>query len=186
MPITPIGAATRRMRKPFGRVQSASVRASGSGRSATVSRPCAIASTRAGVSSSRSRNAAVPPAASNAAMSRALAATIGSAWRRNEAAPARSAVSRAGAGIRPSADEAARAAAAAARSQSVALAGSMCMALSGRHVAGGGPRGEGRSDTCPARRTDGRIAAWRTWRRRHGAIGTAGRAAGDAGAARHR
>ena len=50
MPITPIGVAMRWMRRPFGRVQSASVRPSGSGSSAMSSRPLAIASTRASVS----------------------------------------------------------------------------------------------------------------------------------------
>ncbi len=39
MPITPIGCATRRMRRPFGRVHSASTRFTGSGWAATSSTP---------------------------------------------------------------------------------------------------------------------------------------------------
>ena len=61
---TPSGTRTRRTRKPFGRTHPSATSPTGSGNDATLRRPAAIASTRAGVSRSRSTIAADEPAAS--------------------------------------------------------------------------------------------------------------------------
>ena len=53
-PTTPSGVATRSMTSPFGRVNVASTRPTGSGKSATSSSPRAIASIRTGSRASRS------------------------------------------------------------------------------------------------------------------------------------
>ena len=66
---TPSGTRTRRTRKPFGRTHPSATSPTGSGNDATLRRPAAIASTRAGVSRSRSTIAADEPVASARATS---------------------------------------------------------------------------------------------------------------------
>src|SRR5579859_1386921 len=95
------------MRRPLGRVQSASVRPSGSGRAAMYSRPLAMASTRASVRARRSRKAAVPV---QVARSVALAARISAVRARSDAAMARRAPLRSASELRASTCEAWRAA----------------------------------------------------------------------------
>ncbi len=118
------------MRRPFGRVQSASVRPSGSGSCAMSSSPLAMPSTRASVSVSRSRNAGVPP---QAARSVALAASISPDCTRSAAAIARNAALRSASGKRARICEAARAALAA-RCRCWVASVSMCMAASPLYV----------------------------------------------------
>ena len=112
IPITPMGCATRRMRRPLGRVHSDKTRPTGSGSAATCSRPAAMASIRSGFRARRSRKAGARPSA--AARSAALAARIAGVAARSAAAAAWRAASLAGRGARARSMAAARAARAAA------------------------------------------------------------------------
>ena len=100
-PITPSGVATRSKSSPFGVVQWASTRPTGSARPATASTPSAIAVTRASSRTRRSRKAGVWPAARACATSCALAARMRGAARRSSAAMARKAPSFCAAGRAP-------------------------------------------------------------------------------------
>src|SRR5262245_40343186 len=93
---TPIGTRTCAISRPFGRRQAAMLSPTGSGRAAISSRPRAIASMRAGVSVSRSMNAAASPAARARATSLALASSSAASAPRSPAAAARRAGSLAG------------------------------------------------------------------------------------------
>src|SRR5215510_14835673 len=76
MPMTPSGTRTRSMVMPFGRVQRSVTLPTGSTRARTTSMPSAMAATRLSSSASRSRKAAVAPAALAVVRSSALAARI--------------------------------------------------------------------------------------------------------------
>ncbi len=110
IPITPSGTRTREIRRPLGRVQSAMTSPTGSGRSATSSRPFAIPSIRA---SSRARRSSLAPLRFDsraAVMSAALASSMSPDRARISAAAACRAAFLASVDARPRAEPAARAA----------------------------------------------------------------------------
>src|ERR1043166_5954694 len=108
MPMTPSGTLTLVMRRPLGRVHSASTRPTGSGWAAMSSRPRATASSRFGSSARRSSKASPMPACFAAARSSALADRISLARERIAPAAALRAAVLAAAGASASRDAASR------------------------------------------------------------------------------